>query len=117
MASVDVSLKNAYFEDVKRFRIVKGESGTLILNRTSDDYAGDTDYAATGDPVLDLMRDPNFDNVDFTAKQVGVSRFFFIQKSDTEFSIIRQLRIEVVERIGDSATNLNASGEPIDKEL
>lgn len=116
MATVDVSLTNSYFEDVKRFKIVKGEEGSLILNSPAEeDYKGPIDYASTGDPVLDLRQDAELPIVEFTAKEIGVSRFFFIQKHDTEFKIISQVRIEVVAAISDPAVTLDASGEAVDK--
>lgn len=113
MSAVDLKLDNAYVEDVKRVKIVKGEKGYLILTRTADDYLGQEDYAATGDPVLDLdQAQPNV--VTFTASRVGVSRFFFIEKSETEFNIIRQVRIEVVDSV-DIAVDLGLTGQVIDE--
>jgi hypothetical protein len=116
MASVDASLNNAYFEDVKRFKIVKGQKFSLLLKRNDDDYVGEIDYASTGDPVLNVGNLQN-DAVEVTAGEVGVSRFFFIQKSETEFNIIRQLRVEVVPEIVDPAVDLGLTGEVIDKDL
>jgi hypothetical protein len=113
MSAVDLKLDNAYVEDVKRFKIVKGEKGSLILRKTEDgDYSGPVDYAATGDPVLDLDQADNTSVVNFTASKVGVSRFFFIQKSETNFDIIRQVRIEVVDSV-DIAVDLGLKGEVI----
>lgn len=117
MSAVDLKLDNAYIEDVKRVKILKGQKGALLLKRdtAAGDYSGETDYGATGDPVLDLDQ-TSPDTVNFTAAKVGLSRFFFIKKSDTGFDIINQVRIEVVDTI-DIAVDLGLTGEVIDTNL
>ena len=113
MASVDLKLDNVYVEDVKRFKILKGQKGELTLNRTEEDYAGPTDTATTGDPILEVKNLGEASIAEFTAKEVGVSRFFFIQKADNGFTIIKELRIEVVPQVVDLATDLGLTGEVI----
>lgn len=118
MATVDLKLDNAYVENVTRFKVVKGETIGLILNREDSDYSGPVDYASTGDPVLDITASPEIDSVvSIDAKQVGVSRFFFIQKAESGFSPIKELRIEVVEAIQDPAVTLGLEGEVIDDKI
>jgi hypothetical protein len=118
MAAVDARLSNAAFEDVKRFKIVKGEKFSLSLRRTIDDYQGPIDWAHTGDPALKIVANPNAEvyDAEFTAEEVGISRVFIIQKrDDEEFAIIKQLKIEVVAVIADLAVNLNLTGEIIER--
>jgi len=118
MAKVDLKLDIAYVEDVTRFKVVKGTVLGLILRREESDYQGPVDYAATGDPILDIASSPETDEVvAITAKEAGLSRFFFIQKAESGFSSIKELRIEVVPAIVDPAVNLGLTAEVIDKNL
>jgi hypothetical protein len=58
------------------------------------------------------------DSVEFTAEEVGVSRFAFIQKAEAGFVVVgKELSIEVVEAIIDMAVDLGLTGEVIDKDL
>jgi Zn/Cd-binding protein ZinT len=119
MIKVDLKLPNAYVENVERIKVVKDTELELILNRleADGDYFGPVDYAATGDPILDITSGEVETTVAIKAKNVGLSRFFFIQKSDAGITPIKEIRIEVVAAIVDPAASLGATGEPIDKDL
>jgi hypothetical protein len=119
MAKVDLKLPIAYVENVARFKVVKDTDLELILNRSEaeGDYLGPVDYAATGDPILDIVGGEVDTTVAIKTKNVGLSRFFFIQKSETGITPIKEIRIEVVPAIVDPAADLGATGEPIDKDL
>lgn len=115
MPQVNASLNNAAFENVSRFRIVNGQAFSLALV----DYEGPIDWAHTGDRNVEIIpsEDPEQHTADLKATGLGKSRIFVIEKSETEFNIIKQVWLEVVAEILDPATSLNATGEPIDKPI
>jgi hypothetical protein len=110
METVDLSLDIAYVEDVTRFKVVNGQEFDLILKG----YDEAVDYASTGDPVLDIKASQESDKVvSISAKEVGLSRFFFIKQADSGIETIKELRIEVVPAIVDPAVTLGLTGEVI----
>jgi hypothetical protein len=114
MASVDLKLPIAYVENVARIKVVNGTPFDLILKRTEGDYEGPVDYASTGDPVLEIKAGEIEEIVTIKAKTVGLSKFFFIEKTDSGIVPIKEVRIEVVTAIADLAVDLGLTGEVID---
>lgn len=113
MATIDASLDNSAFEDVTKFRLVKGVEADLTLKG----WEGPSRWISENDPVLKLTVNGN--DAHITAEEVGESTIFIMEK--TAFGeppkVIKELLINVVAEIVDLAANLNASGEPIDKNL
>lgn len=110
MATVDLSLDIAYVEDVTRFKVVNGQEFDLILKG----HEGVVDYASTGDPVLQIVGSQESDKVvHISAREIGLSRFFFIVQADSGIDTIKELRIEVVPAIVDPAVTLGLTGEVI----
>jgi hypothetical protein len=117
MASVDLNLPIAYVEDVSRFKVVLDTEFSLSLKVSAQDgdYIGPVDYASTGDPVLEIKAGELETIVLIKATAVGLARFFFIQKTESGITPIKEIRIEVVESAVDLAVSLGATGELIDK--
>ena len=97
MAKFNVKFSIATVYDVNRFDVVKGEKFSLHLTDTT----AATDWFSNNDPVLS-MRVDNYD-AEVTASNVGESKIRVFDGT----SIVKELVINVVEKIAEMANNLN----------
>lgn len=109
--TVDASLNNSAFEDVTKFRLVKGVEADLSLKG----WEGESRWISENDPVLRLTVSGNEAHI--IADELGESTIFIMEK--TAFGeapkVIKELLINVVSEIIQTTTSLGLVASVIDK--
>lgn len=110
-ATVDTSLDNSAFEDVTKFRLVKGVEADLTLKG----WDGESRWISENDPVLKLVVSGN--DAHITAEEIGESTIFIMEKTafGEQPKVIKELLINVVPEIVSPVSSLGLRATVVDK--
>lgn len=111
MATVDASLDNSAFEDVTKFKLVKGVEADLTLKG----WEWLSRWISENDPVLKLTVSGN--DAHIIAEEIGVSTIFILEMTafGEQPKVIKELLIEVVAAIVPPVSNLGLSATVVPK--
>lgn len=109
--TVDASLDNSAFEDVTKFRLVKGVEADLTLKG----HDGPSRWISENDPVLKLIVTGN--DAHITAEELGESTIFIMEKTafGEQPKVIKELLINVVPEIVQPVSDLGITVALVDK--